>query len=261
MSQHHSAATDTLYLRMDEYHHRIAIYAADRDGVRYIGWQVDDAAALERCAERLGRQGIRTVFEPASVAAERAVQQVMSFADSEGFRHELFYGQQISKRPFRPQGAVSGFVTGRQGLGHVVLGAENRAALVEFFQSTFEFKLSDTITLHGVDINFLRCNERHHTLAIMSPGLGVSAGELHHLLLEVQHLDDVGRVYDLVQAAGMPLILTLGRHVNDHMVSFYMKTPSGVGIEVGWGGRTVDERTWVPSHYDHAAIWGHTLAG
>jgi extradiol dioxygenase len=179
--------------------------------------------------------------------------------DAEGFQHEIFYGQLMGEQPFRPGRAITGFVTGNQGLGHVVLSAADRQGMVAFFQETFGFRLSDTMTLQGVEISFLRCNSRHHTLAIMEPGLGVGAAEMHHVMFECQALDDVGRAYDLVQAKGIPLILSLGRHVNDQMVSFYFKSPSGVGIELGYGARTVDDEVWVPAHYNYAGIWGHKL--
>jgi extradiol dioxygenase len=251
--------TGALYFRMDELQHRIAVYPANRNGLRHLGWQVDDQAALEACCSRLERSGHAVVRESASMAAERAVRELISFRDKEGFRHEIYWGQLVAERPFRPTRPSAGFVTGHQGLGHVVLAAADRAGLVAFFQQVFDFKLSDTITLHGVDITFLRCNSRHHTLAIMAPGLGVTAGEMHHVLFEFKELNDVGRAYDLVQEQQVPLILTLGRHVNDHMVSFYFKSPSSVGIEVGYGARTVDDDTWVPEHYNYAGLWGHRL--
>lgn len=259
VSPHRQGQTDALYLRMDGPHHRVTVYPADRNGLKHLGWQVDDRAALEECCSRLERGGHSVVREPPAMAAERAVRELISFRDAEGFRHEIYWGQLIAEEPFKPSRPTAGFVTGHQGLGHVVLAAADRQGLVAFFQQTFDFKLSDTITLHGIEITFMRCNARHHTLAVMGPGLGVAAGEMHHVLFEFQELNDVGRAYDLVQARRVPLILTLGRHVNDHMVSFYFKSPSSVGIEVGYGARTVDDDTWVPAHYNYAGLWGHKL--
>jgi len=259
VSHHPQGQTGALYLRMDELHHRVAVYPAGRNGLRHLGWQVDDCAALEACCSRLERSGHAVMRESSAIAAERAVRELISFRDAEGFRHEIYWGQLVAEKPFRPSRSSAGFVTGYQGLGHVVLAAADRPGLVAFFQQIFDFKLSDTITLHGVDITFLRCNSRHHTLAIMGAGLGVAAGEMHHVLFEFKELNDVGRAYDLAQEKQVPLILTLGRHVNDHMVSFYFKSPSSVGIEVGYGARIVDDDTWVPAHYDYAGLWGHKL--
>jgi hypothetical protein len=49
----------------------------------------------------------------------------------------------------------------------------------------------------------------------------------------------------------------LGRHTNDHMTSFYLKTPSGFDVEYGWGARTVDDATWQVQRHEKGSIWGH----
>ncbi len=51
-------------------------------------------------------------------------------------------------------------------------------------------------------------------------------------------LDDVGRAMDRCARNKAPLVSTLGRHANDEMVSFYVRTPSGFDIEYGTGGLT-----------------------
>ena len=52
--------------------------------------------------------------------------------------------------------------------------------------------------------------------------------------------------------------MTLGRHPNDQMTSFYARTPSGFEIEFGAGGRRIDmDSEWPVGHYDAMSIWGH----
>jgi hypothetical protein len=53
------------------------------------------------------------------------------------------------------------------------------------------------------------------------------------------------------------LLTTLGRHTNDHMTSFYTKTPSNFGVEYGWGGRLLDVAAHVPQEYRGGSLWGH----
>src|SRR5205807_1878480 len=80
----------------------------------------------------------------------------------------------------------------------------------------------------------------------------------HHVMLEVADVDDVGRAYDLVNTLGYKVAMSLGRHTNDHMTSFYVRTPSGFEIEYGAGGRLIDmTQPWTPSHYDAMSFWGH----
>jgi len=55
----------------------------------------------------------------------------------------------------------------------------------------------------------------------------------------------------------IPLAMSLGRHTNDHMTSFYVRTPSGFEIEYGTGGRLIDDATWEVGTFDAQSFWGH----
>ena len=140
-----------------------------------------------------------------------------------------------------------GFVTGDGGLGHAVLFVPDLAEAERFYIDVLGFRLSDAVE-DGISIRFLHCNSRHHSLAFVAvPGM---VG-MHHLMLEVGSLDDVGAAYDIVNERHLPLAMTLGRHTNDRMTSFYVRTPSGFEIEYGYGGPLVDvSQPWVAVTYD-----------
>jgi hypothetical protein len=76
-------------------------------------------------------------------------------------------------------------------------------------------------------------------------------------MIEVRSIDDVGHTFSLCEDRGVPIMMTLGRHTNDHMFSFYMLAPNGIAIEYGYGGRTVDDATWQIDRYDATSTWGH----
>ena len=73
-----------------------------------------------------------------------------------------------------------------------------------------------------------------------------ASSSMHHFMVELGSLDDVGQGYDLAQIENERIAYTLGRHTNDHMTSFYMRTPSGFFIEYGWGGRVIEPQGWQP---------------
>ena len=50
---------------------------------------------------------------------------------------------------------------------------------------------------------------------------------------------------------------TLGKHTNDRMVSFYVRSPSGFDIELGCGGIRVDEASWTTGEITAPSFWGH----
>jgi len=147
----------------------------------------------------------------------------------------------------------AGFVTGEGGLGHLVMMVPDLEAGMQFFVDTLGLAVSDHIEV-GFSLRFLHCNPRHHTLALAAiPGMT----GIHHLMLEVTEIDDVGRALDIVNARGIPLAMTLGRHTNDLMTSFYVRTPSGFEIEYGTGGRLIDDDVWEIETYDAMSFWGH----
>ena len=77
-------------------------------------------------------------------------------------------------------------------------------------------------------------------------------------MFEVCYLDDVGQAYDLALRKPEMIGTTLGRHVNDHVTSFYSWSPSKFLVEYGWGGRTIDTDNWTPhERTEGPSLWGH----
>lgn len=76
-------------------------------------------------------------------------------------------------------------------------------------------------------------------------------------MVEYESMDDLGKAIDLLPEFDAPVMQTLGRHSNDLMTSTYVGTPSGFQLELGYGGLTVDELTWVARTYQVPSFWGH----
>ena len=249
--------SDALYLRMDERTHRLRLEAAAEERLASVGWEVPDAAAFDAQCATLEKRGVALTRGTAEERAERRVIDLAKFVDPAGFPGEIYHGPTVDGAPFRAGRSISGFKTGSQGLGHIVVTADDPDALASFYTENLGFRVSDFMEFGGGRIVFLHCNPREHSLAIVDPGLGVPAGRLHHLMVEVHDLDDVGRAYDLCLGGAAPLVLSLGRHSNDEMTSFYLQTPSGFAFEYGWGGLEIDDATWQVRHYTAPKLWGH----
>ena len=247
--------------RLDDLAWRIAVEAGDDDDLAFIGFEVAGAAELEAVRERLAESGVAVGNGAPHLLAERGVLGLIRCRDPDGLAVEVFYGPTLrTEAPFASPAGVAGFVTGEQGLGHVVLSTKDMASARTFYQDLLGFRLSDIIRMQptpqfGFDLEFVHCNARHHTLALMPVPL---LKRLHHFMVQVATLDAVGFALERATAAGAPITASLGRHTNDQMVSFYSRTPAGFDVEFGQGAIEVDEATWRVSRHDRPSSWGHT---
>ena len=242
-----------LAFRMDDRKQRIVIDRSMAEGERFFGWEVADAAALDELAARLEGAEIEVVAEPRALADTRRVGGLISFRDPGGNRLEAFYGAEIDDTPFCPGRSISGFRTGPLGLGHAVLTVENIDAVMPFYVELLGFGLSDYMQ-KPFRATFFHINAPHHSLALIETG----RNGMHHLMVELFSLDDVGQSYDVALTQENRVGVTLGRHTNDLMTSFYAKTPSSFMVECGWGGREIEPSTWQPFELqDGPSLWGH----
>ena len=243
--------------RMDDRKQRLIVTGeADGgggEGLGFLGWEVADAAALDALAARLEAHGVEVHRAPRALADERHVADLVVFHDPAGNRLEAFHGPAVAGDAFQPGRPISGFRTGPLGMGHVVLNVVDVEPLLPFYRDLLGFRVSD-YGLKPYKLYFFHINGRHHSFAMVGSG----KRGLHHFMVELRSLDDVGQGYDLAQREDGRVAYTLGRHSNDWMTSFYSHTPSGFFVEYGWNGRVIDPATWVPHEtHDGPSFWGH----
>src|SRR6266581_8737646 len=68
-----------LAFRMDDRKQRIVIDRAMGEGARFFGWEVADAASLDKLAARLEQAGAGVTAEPQTLADARRVHGLISF--------------------------------------------------------------------------------------------------------------------------------------------------------------------------------------
>ena len=233
----------------------IARPAETTEGLAFAAWELPDAAALEVCAAELESAGFAVEPGSADDCDDRRVRGLIRTVDPGGFTAEFFHGVVEDHERFVSPAGVSGFTTGIQGMGHIVLGTPDIEESVRFYTDVLGFRISDYWRPGGAqhDVVFLHCNPRHHSLALVP----AREAALYHFMLEMNTLDDVGYTLDRHEDTGTPIASGLGKHTNDHMVSFYSVSPSGFEVEVGCGGRLVDDDTWTVSQLTKPSFWGH----
>jgi 2,3-dihydroxybiphenyl 1,2-dioxygenase len=229
-----------------------------------MGFEVAGPAELEVVRNRLTEGGVAVGAGDPALVAERGALDLISCQDPDGLAVEVFYGPTLrTETPFVSPAGVAAFVTGDQGLGHVVLSTKDVAAARRFYQDILGFRLSDIIRMKAgpqvsFDMEFFHCNPRHHTLALIPIPM---PKRLHHFMIQTPSLDAVGFALERAGAAGAPITASLGRHTNDQMVSFYSRSPAGFEVEFGYGALEVDDATWRVTRHDKPSSWGHKRPG
>ncbi|MDJ0393368.1 VOC family protein [Rhodococcus sp. G-MC3] len=256
-----------LYLRMDDFPARLVIVPGEKDRLLVSGWETANAAELQGIRSALDNAGVPYKEGTAEQLQDRRVDELIVFEDPSGNTLEAFHGAALEhRRLVSPYGHR--FVTGEQGLGHVVLSTDDDEVSLRFYRDVLGFRLRDSMRLppqmmgRPADgppawLRFFGCNPRHHSLAFLP--MPTSSG-IVHLMIEVENSDDVGLALDRALRKKVPMSATLGRHVNDLMLSFYMKTPGGFDIEFGCEGRQVEDESWVARESTAVSLWGHDFS-
>lgn len=262
----HDAPNGGLYLKMDERAARIHVVPGQRDGYLASGWELASEQAYQAAIVSLRQRDVSYQEADSATCALRHVQQLLSVTDPSGNRHELYWGIKSDFSRFASPIGVAGFITGEMGLGHTVLPAPDFDKTYAFLSDVLGFRLSDIYRMRFTPdpnepekrIYFLHCaNGRHHSLGIFE--MPMPSGCVH-AMVEVPSMDEVGRALDRVQQHGVKMSATLGRHCNDRMTSFYMKTPGGFDIEYGHGGLVVDWSTHSVYEATAVSLWGHDFS-
>lgn len=253
-----------LGLRMDEYAQRMLLEQGADDDLSAIGWHFDTEEELIRYVTRLKGADVAVQDRTQDLASSRKVERLFVCDDPNGFKHEFYYGPTYApiSVPFRSAVLTgAGFETGRLGMGHLLPVSRDYAKSITFYKEVLGLRVSDYIrdseTFPGVTVDatfFHTRTGRHHSLAT---AFMPHPKRLHHVMVQVQDMDDVGLAYDRCLKAGLKIHAGLGHHPNDRMFSFYVETPSGFGLEYGYGGIVIDDDDWEVKNYSQLSDWGH----
>ena len=231
-----SADGRVTYLRPDPYPHRIAAYTAPEPVLQYIGFDVGGREQLAEWETKLTVEGIDWRRRGPKECAERRVPDFIEFEDPDGHVLTLSYGFEVEKDPVRYTRDLRVL-----GLGHVLLTVADTQRSHDFYTRVLGFRLSDWVHIdENIRLCFLRCNERHHSVAF-APCMPGKSPRLQHIMFEVESLDDVMRSYHFLRIHQAPIGMGPGRHINCQNVHVYVQTPGGFAVEFGWGQRRLDD--------------------
>ena len=251
-----------LSFRIDDYQKRFIVQRGDAEDVTHIGFQVENQQVLDQILWRFDFRGIQYIQGSVEDAGNRGVKSFWALKGPKEIQVELFIDEVRVDQPLNM--LASGFYTADSGMGHVAITSRKPEKMIRFWQEFFDARLTDTIEqkINGVtlDVTFLRLNERHHSIAVAETRgvhLDPIRTAIQHMNLQVLDLEDVTMAYQRCKDHGFPVAWEVGQHTNDREVSFYVASPSGFEIELGWAPIKIDEASWQPVKHTSISVWGH----
>ena len=166
-----------VYLRMDDFPARLVIVPGEQDRLLASGWEVADERTLAEVMRVLAAAGVPVKTGDATELADRRVRQLLHVEDPSGNALEIFCGAALDNRPaVSPCGTV--FVTGDQGLGHVVLPAIDDAETLAFYTGLLGFRLqlgdgfANKIPRHRNSLGSINNTARQRRMTTIETALG-----------------------------------------------------------------------------------------
>jgi catechol 2,3-dioxygenase-like lactoylglutathione lyase family enzyme len=165
---------------------------------------VADDASLRALATQLEAGGVAVAEASAETATQRGVAHLYQLQDPNGIPIELFSGPRSGSGTSASRLVPSGFCTGDEGLGHIVVLVRDAEIAQHFYCELLGMRVSDYIEQEiapgrAIRITFLHANARHHTLAFTQ---GPPRKRIHHFMIEMNAINDVGLAYGPLRRRG-----------------------------------------------------------
>lgn len=247
--------------RNDDRAYRVLLQPGVANDTRFVGFEATGVQEFQSSSERLRSAGFDVEEGSEEDLQARQVQRLVRTTAPWGVKVEVVLGLPRSPRRFSSSLMPGGFLTEGVGFGHVVFATTALEESHRFLVEGLGMAQSDWLRMElgsGVDleVRFYHCNERHHSVAVAHAPFEMPQ-KLHHIMFETNLRDDVGRAFDRAWATDLAIANGLGRHDNDGMFSFYVVSPAGFQVEVGYGGRRISDPWTDNRRYDRISEWGH----
>ncbi len=222
---------DQLFVSLDKYHHRLAIYPADNPGIRTITWEVFNRMDFLKIAKKLEEYNTDyTILSPVE-SKNKQVKQCLYFYDPAGYRVEIAYGPYVTQPQLKNRGIID-----VMDMVHVTLAVKEEyfKKNVEFYEEVLGFHISDWV---GDNIVFTRCSENHHNLAMSA--MKEVTRSFRHVMFEVETMDDLMKMYYRAKSLGKD-VRGPNRHGNCKTMEIYTRIPGVEGdVEIGYGHKKI----------------------
>lgn len=194
----------------------IVLEKADRQRCTRLAFEISPALETAEVGRQLGALGIesRACSDPLP-----GVARMLTFSDAKGTTIELFSGWSFLDVPEAAPGV------GAFKLGHIAFFHPSPQAMVDFYQKTLGFRISDWV---GDWFAFMRCGPDHHTVNFIR---GEQIG-MQHIAFELRDAAHLHQACDHLGRERINLLWGPVRHGPGHNVATYHRNPDDQIVEL-----------------------------
>ncbi|MET0443525.1 MAG: VOC family protein [Pseudorhodoplanes sp.] len=216
---------DAAYVSSNSRFCEIAYLRGTAHGIRAVGLEAIDEAAVDEVARRAQSDGLTILSDKPSLPK---VKRAVRFATPFGPIFEIH-------TPIERETIAAAALNGKRvrRLEHVNLRATDPRGFHDLVVALLGMKLSDRTTQYE-RAWYRAADGFHHTFAA-GPGNG-----LHHYAFDAHGFTDLAATADALVAKGRSLLWGLGRHGPGNNLFSYYLDPDGCVVEVSFGLERVD---------------------
>jgi 2,3-dihydroxy-p-cumate/2,3-dihydroxybenzoate 3,4-dioxygenase len=211
-------------------HHDVVLYQAREPGLVRGAWELESPEDVEKAFRHFDALGLK----PTRLAQEE--KDVLGLGVWPAFRvREPTVGlcfEYYSKMMIRARERAA-CPTKFQGLGHFGVNVPNVREATEYAEANFGFRCSDILGNYIGTLMRAFPNPNHHSFAYLPAKDGKK--QLNHLAFMVESIDDIGKLFNRIEAHGVKRAFGIGRHPTSGSIHLYIFDPDGMVWEYTLG--------------------------
>jgi 2,3-dihydroxy-p-cumate/2,3-dihydroxybenzoate 3,4-dioxygenase len=237
-------------------HHDVVLYQSKEPGLVRGAWELESTEDVERAYTHYEALGLKPVW----LAQEE--KDILGLGVWPAFRvREPTVGlcfEYYSKMMFRGR-ARPAQVTNFRHIGHFGVNVPNVREATEYALANMGFLTSDVLGNYLGTLMRAFPNPNHHSFAYLPARDGKK--QLNHLAFMVDSIDDIGKLFNRIEAHGVKRAFGIGRHPTSTSIFLYIFDPDSMVWEYTFGMEQFPEvgarepryMSVAPEDYD---LWG-----
>jgi 2,3-dihydroxy-p-cumate/2,3-dihydroxybenzoate 3,4-dioxygenase len=211
-------------------HHDVVLYPSREPGLLRGAWELETPADVERAHahfEGLGLKPVKLAQEEKDILGLGVWPAFRVREPTVGVCFE-YYSKMVYRARFRPQGPTT-----FKHLGHFGINVPNVREATEWAEANMGFRCSDILGNYVGTLMRAFPNPNHHSYAYLPAREGKK--QFNHLAFMVDSIDDIGKLFNRIEAHGVKRAFGIGRHPTSGSIHLYIFDPDSLVWEYTLG--------------------------